>query len=153
MTSPANTDAGLPVTCQCGRISFTTPPASTMTGLAHCHCTDCRKQSASAYGTSAWFPADKVFPLPADVEEKIAIYERVADSGNQMHCYFCPKCGVRVIHSRYDEGKGGYWGRVSFKGGCVEGLDWGKAIHIFTRSKVVQLPEGAVAYETYPPGI
>lgn len=32
---------------------------------------------------------------------------------------------------------------VSVKGGCIEGLDWSKAIHIWTKSAMVPIPEGS----------
>jgi hypothetical protein len=32
---------------------------------------------------------------------------------------------------------------VSVKGGCIEGLDWKKAIHIWTSSAMVPIPEGS----------
>lgn len=35
---------------------------------------------------------------------------------------------------------------VSVKGGCLEGLDWSKAIHIWTKSAMIPIPEGAESY-------
>ncbi|ROW07809.1 hypothetical protein VMCG_03572 [Cytospora schulzeri] len=35
---------------------------------------------------------------------------------------------------------------VSVKGGCLEGLDWNKAIHIWTKSAMIPIPEGAESY-------
>lgn len=35
---------------------------------------------------------------------------------------------------------------VSVKGGCLEGLDWDKAIHIWTKSAMIPIPEGAESY-------
>ena len=32
---------------------------------------------------------------------------------------------------------------VSVKGGCLEGLDWKRAIHIWTKSAMVPIPEGS----------
>ncbi len=32
---------------------------------------------------------------------------------------------------------------VSVKGGCIEGLDWERAIHIWTKSAMVPIPEGS----------
>ena len=149
MTNPE--DSGLPVSCQCGYISFKTPTPKPI-GMAHCHCTDCRKQSASAYGTSSYFPADKFFPLAPELEERLSIFTRPTDSGNTMHCYFCPKCGVRVFHVGYSP-DGRRRDIVSIKGGCVEGLDWTGVKHIFTRSAVVKIPEECEQYETVPPSM
>ena len=36
---------------------------------------------------------------------------------------------------------------VSVKGGCIEGLDWSKAIHIWTKSAMVPIPENATSSE------
>lgn len=41
-------------------------------------------------------------------------------------------------------------GTIAIKGGCVEGLKWEGAIHIFTRSAVVPIPEGAEKHEAGP---
>ncbi|RYP71389.1 hypothetical protein DL770_008137 [Monosporascus sp. CRB-9-2] len=41
---------------------------------------------------------------------------------------------------------------VSVKGGCLEGLDWGKAVHIWTRSAMVPIPEGAETHPEEPTG-
>lgn len=36
------------------------------------------------------------------------------------------------------------------KGGCLEGLDWKTAIHIWTKSAMVPIPEGSESYEGEP---
>ena len=144
-----NIDQGLPVSCQCGYIQFRTPTPKPL-GISHCHCTECRKQSASAYGTSAYFPGDKLFPLTPDLQSKLATFTRPTDSGNTMHCYFCPKCGVRILHASHNP-DGTMREVVAFKAGCVDGLDWDGARHIFTRSAVVKLPDNVEKYEAMPP--
>lgn len=35
---------------------------------------------------------------------------------------------------------------ISVKGGCLEGLDWSRAIHIWTKSAMIPIPEGAESY-------
>ncbi|KND86465.1 hypothetical protein TOPH_08905 [Tolypocladium ophioglossoides CBS 100239] len=32
---------------------------------------------------------------------------------------------------------------VSVKGGCIEGIDWKKAIHLWTKSAMIPIPEGS----------
>lgn len=66
-----------------------------------------------------------------------------------MDCYFCKNCGVRVFH-RIRNPDGSERETVSVKGGCIEGLDWTGAKHIFARSAVFPIPEGAVRYEAGP---
>lgn len=36
------------------------------------------------------------------------------------------------------------------KAGCVEGLDWKGAVHIWTKRAVVQVPEGVETWEAQP---
>ncbi|KAF1988915.1 glutathione-dependent formaldehyde-activating, GFA [Aulographum hederae CBS 113979] len=126
------------VACQCGAVRFKTPLEKPL-NLYHCHCTQCQKQSASAFGTSAIFPP---FELPPDLP--VSCYTRPTEKGYTMKCYFCKSCGVRVLHA---SSKGTY---VSVKAGCIEGLDWAGANHIWTESAVIPIPEGAVSYPKEP---
>ncbi|KAK3487909.1 Mss4-like protein [Neurospora hispaniola] len=148
----ADADKGLPVSCECGYIKFQTPSSKPL-GTACCHCTSCRKQSASFFGTSVYFPTSQMFPLPADLESKLSVFTHPAESGNTMHCYFCPKCGVRVFHAGVLP-DGNMRPVVAIKGGVIEsGLDWKemKPKHIYTRSAVMELPEEWECYETTAP--
>lgn len=61
-----------------------------------------------------------------------------------MKSYFCKVCGNRILHDRGI-------GSVSVKGGLLEGLDWSKAQHIWTKSAVVPIPEGVRTFEGQPP--
>jgi hypothetical protein len=123
-------------------------------GMSYCHCTSCRKQSGSAFGTSVYFPTDAVFPLPRDVEAKLAVFEHPTDSGGTMRCYFCPRCGSRIFNAALLSDGKTMRPAVAFKGGVIdEGLDW-KGIgakHIFTKSAVIKLEEAWECYETMPP--
>ena len=69
-----------------------------------------------------------------------------------MNCFFCPKCGVRVLHVA-DLPGGSRRAVVSFKGGVIdEGIDW-KGLgtkHIFTESAVMELAGGWECYARYP---
>ena len=137
------------VSCQCGSVSFETPTPEPLQ-LYHCHCLECRAQSASAYGTSAIFPAAPLFPLPDALRAKMKVYTRDADSGNVVDCYFCPECGVRLMHRIWDRAAGAERPTVSIKGGVVKGLKWPGGEHIFCRSAVVEIPEGARKWDAEP---
>ena len=52
---------------------------------------------------------------------------RPTASGHMLNCYFCKECGTRVIHSTPGKDV------VSVKGGCIEGLDWKAAKHIWCK--------------------
>ncbi len=92
--------------CQCGAIRFT------LTGKPEqvyaCHCRECRKQSASAFGISVIVNADAVDP----VKGTPATWTRPTDSGGSMTCAFCPDCGSRLWH--------GAGGITSVKGGALD---------------------------------
>ncbi|KAF4121716.1 Glutathione-dependent formaldehyde-activating enzyme [Geosmithia morbida] len=106
--------------CQCGSVEFKTPLDKPL-ALYICHCLDCRRQTSSAFGASAIFP---VFELPRS--ELLSCYS-----------YFCRNCGTRLFHTTPARNV------VSIKAGCIEGLDWNKAIHIWTKNAMVPIPEGA----------
>ncbi|KAI0878234.1 Mss4-like protein [Hypoxylon argillaceum] len=139
----------LTVRCQCGRVTFPTPTATPL-AVFHCHCTECQKQSGSAFGTSAIFPAEGVFPLSPEAESRMGKYTRDTDSGNTMDCYFCAACGSRLFHRTVGK-DGAPRPTISVKGGCVEGLDWSGGKHIYVRSAVMEIPGEWEAYETMPP--
>ncbi|KAL1876175.1 hypothetical protein VTK73DRAFT_9613 [Phialemonium thermophilum] len=145
---------GLPISCQCGYIRFRTPTPKPL-GMAHCHCTECRKQSGSAFGTSAYFPANLFLPLDPDVADRLATCTRPADSGNILHCYFCPRCGVRLFHiAHFPDGRRREI--VSVRAGCIEDaedgtkLDWSGVKHVFMRSAVMKIPPEWEQYDTWP---
>ncbi|KAK4116801.1 hypothetical protein N656DRAFT_787066 [Canariomyces notabilis] len=114
--------------CQCGAVGFKTPTPKPL-ALYICHCQDCQRQTSSAFGMSAIYPR---FQLPDA--------ERLTQTGQTLYCYFCKQCGTRLIHTTPGKNV------VSVKGGCVEGLDWSKAIHIWTKSAMVPIPEGSETY-------
>lgn len=128
--------------CACGAVAFTTPTAAPL-NLYHCHCIDCRRQSASAFGTSAIFPFFSV-----DDNPNVSHFERVCDSGRKQKCYFCNKCGSRILHAHVVED--GDPSVVAVKGGLLEGLDWTNAKHIFTRTAVVPIPAGVESWVAEP---
>ncbi|KAH8793476.1 Mss4-like protein [Hyaloscypha finlandica] len=126
--------------CQCGAIAFKTPLPKPL-AVYICHCDECRRQSSSAFGCSAIFPS---FPLPASVKGALSCYSRPTASGHTLNCYFCRSCGTRVIHSTPGKDV------VSVKGGCIEGLDWRSAKHIWCKRAMVPIPEGVERNEEEP---
>ncbi|KIW04751.1 uncharacterized protein PV09_04477 [Verruconis gallopava] len=131
-------DPGLHVSCQCGAAQFATPFAKPL-DLYLCHCLDCQKQSASAYGTSAIYPADFLFPLSASLRDQLTLYRRPSKHGGTVECYFCKTCGSHLFHRRV-EADGTPHTTVSIKGGVIEGLDWANPTHIWTSRAVVSVP-------------
>jgi hypothetical protein len=128
--------------CQCGAVGYevTVRPVA----LYACHCTECRKQSAAAFGLSLIVPRDG-FRLTRGAP---AFWSRPTDSGRRLDCAFCPACGSRLFHQ-----SNGASETVSVKGGSVDQpLDLTPAIHIWTKRKLpgVLIPEGAVQFPEEP---
>ncbi|EPE04372.1 glutathione-dependent formaldehyde-activating [Ophiostoma piceae UAMH 11346] len=93
--------------CQCGDVQFRTPAAEPL-AVYHCHCRECRRQSSSAYGTSAVFAVDDMSFLDG-LAGKMSMYVRPgsrARTGRDMACYFCTRCGSRVMHRYLKRGTG-----------------------------------------------
>lgn len=127
--------------CQCGALRYEADTAPL--GLYVCHCAECRRQSASAFGISVIIDA-AAFRL---VRGTAKCWERGADSGRRLACWFCPDCGGRLWHD-------GRRGTVSIKGGTLDAPpDLSRAVHIWTLRKLpgVAIPEGAVSYPEEPP--
>jgi hypothetical protein len=138
---PPNSSGNPKITCQCGTISLTASLPEPLSKYV-CHCTECQKQSASAFGISAIFPSEGMWPFPEHLQRHIGMWARKSDSGNTVECYFCKECGVRILH-RVIFKDGTPRPSLAVKGGCVEGLNLEGARHIYTRSALVPVPEGS----------
>ena len=124
--------------CQCGAVRYEI--IGTPVNLYICHCRECRKQSASAFGISL-FVRREDFHLTQGKTER---WSRATDSGRTLHCAFCPNCGSRLWHEAAGEPE-----TVSVKGGSLDQtLDLGEAIHVWTSRKLpgVIIPEHAAQF-------
>ncbi|MGH0035715.1 MAG: GFA family protein [Myxococcota bacterium] len=93
--------------CQCGALRYRI--RGEPRGLAVCHCTECQRQSGSAFGMSlAVGPSD--FEI---LSGRLRTFEVVCDSGRPKTCAFCPECGVRIHHQGPD-------GELSIKAGTLD---------------------------------
>ncbi len=112
--------------CQCGDIRYRLRGEPLM--LYACHCSDCQKQSASAFGLSLIVSAgDLEFTAGA---ERLRRWETRGDDGTAKPCYFCPSCGTRLYHGDRDDDA-----RVSIKGGTLDSThDLEPVAHIWLRS-------------------
>ena len=92
---PALSDVTMPVAggCQCGFVRYEL--TGTPLPIVICHCKECQKQTSSAFGmTLPAFRRD--FKLLSGTLKE---WRRLADSGREVVCYFCPDCGTRLYHS------------------------------------------------------
>jgi hypothetical protein len=127
--------------CQCGAIRYEVGAAPL--AVYCCHCRECRKQSASAFGISVIVPRAG-FRLVSGSPKR---WSRPTDSGRTLDCLFCPECGSRLWHERPGADA------ISVKGGSLdEPPDLTSAFHIWTVRMVpgVIIREGAVRFEREP---
>ncbi|WP_207477456.1 GFA family protein [Arenibaculum pallidiluteum] len=129
--------------CQCGRVRYEI--RGRPVGIYVCHCRECRKQSASAFGISVMVRSADLVLLSGTP----GIWTRAATVGVTLDCAFCPSCGSRLWHGdRHRDAV------VSVKGGSLDApLDLSGAIHIWTSRKLpgVVIPAGAETHSEEPP--
>ena len=129
--------------CQCGAVRYELWDAPEAVYV--CHCAECQKQAASAFGISLIMRAE-AFRLTAG-EPKL--WRRATDKGHRLDCWFCPDCGTRVWHV-----SSGFPAFRSVKGGTLDQpLSLKGAVHLFTERKLdgVVIPEGALCFPGEPP--
>lgn len=127
--------------CQCGAVRYRIE-AERLVSYA-CHCTECQKQSASAFGISV-----PVIEAALQISGKTRSWRRPTDSGSFTHCVFCPQCGSRLYHAGENRA-----GMVTVKGGSLDDASRLRPVaHIWTVSKQdwVVLPEGVPQWERQP---
>ena len=127
--------------CQCGAVRYALTAAALAVYV--CHCRECQRQSASAFGVSMEMPADAF----AFTRGEPRIWSRPAERPGRLDCFFCPDCGSRVMHRSPGEVT------VTVKGGSLDvPLDLSRAIHIWTSRKLpgVIIPDGAVQFLQEP---
>ena len=78
--------------CQCGAIRYLLQAAPL--ALYACHCTDCQRQSSSAFGLSMPVPRDALA-----VTGETAQFVRINAAGRSVAGHFCPACGTRLYHA------------------------------------------------------
>lgn len=78
--------------CQCGSIHYRV--SGEPVTLFACHCTECQRQSSSAFGMALWIKEPAIELLSGELKEWI----RSMPSGRKMSCQFCPDCGTRLFH-------------------------------------------------------
>ena len=127
--------------CQCGQVRYELCVEELISYI--CHCTECKKQSASAFAISV--------PIKSNVFEQtgeMRCYQRPAHSGATTYCHFCGACGTRIFHQSSRS-----MDFLTLKGGTLDApeiLD--PVAHLWTirKSAWFNLPDGIEAYERQP---
>jgi hypothetical protein len=129
--------------CQCGAVRYQVTGEPFAIGV--CHCTECQRQSGSAFGMSMIVPRDAFHLLRGQLKT----FTRTADSGRPVVCGFCADCGTRIHHEpRYLPGvlniKPGTLDDTSFLAPTIE-------VWSVRRHPWIQLPESLRSFERQPP--
>ncbi len=128
--------------CQCGAVRFELRAAPVVFYL--CHCAECQRQSASAFGESV-----KVRTADVTFHGELKAFAAPTDSGKTKSCEFCPSCGVRLAHGRRPGAE-----TFNLKGGTFDDRSWlVPAGHIWTASKqpVMAIGDDELQYSHQPP--
>jgi hypothetical protein len=100
-----------------------------------CHCRECQKQSASAFGISVIIKRSDFRITRGEMK----VWSRATDVGGTLACAFCPDYGSRLWHDSV-----GATDTISLKGGSLDDPpDLRSACHIWTTRKLpgVVIPE------------
>ena len=135
----------LPLTgaCQCRKVRYEIR-AEPLTVYA-CHCTECQRQSGSAFSLSMVVPRASVAVVAGTPREWLRTHE----SGRVIACLYCGDCGARLYHNpRANEAI------TIVKSGTLDDAAKFPAVgHIWTSSaqKWLTLPEDSLVYERQQP--
>jgi hypothetical protein len=127
--------------CACGAVRYRLAGAPMFVHC--CHCTDCQRQTGSAFVINALIETDRIATI-AGAPEPVAM---PTESGRPHDVYRCPACRVAVWSD--------YGRRPALRFVRVGTLDRPARlppdVHIFTRSKLpwVALPAGTLAFAVY----
>ena len=128
--------------CQCGKVRYEISCDPIV--VYACHCSECQRQSGSAFAMAAVFPRGH-FRL---TQGHLKNFSRTAESGRTLTCWFCGDCGTRIFHS-----PGNIDGNCNLKPGTLDNTSWlHPTVHVWTRSAQpwVIIPEDATKFKTQP---
>lgn len=130
--------------CQCGAVKYSS--TGNIIGLYICHCRECQKQSASAFGITLEVAKDG-FCVTSGTPQ---YWNRATSGGRELKCAFCQICGSRLWHEYTSESN-----TISIKGGSLDSpLDVSNAIHVWTKQKLpgVIIPSNIEQFLEEPDG-
>jgi hypothetical protein len=126
--------------CACGALRYRL--ASDPLFIHCCHCSNCQRQTGSAFVVNLLIEADRVEMLAGTPEP----VDAPRDDGSPQRIFRCPRCQV-AIFSEYGRPE------VRFvRGGTLDDpSDVRPDVHIYTRSKVrwVVVPDGVPRFDEY----
>ena len=125
--------------CQCGEIRYVVK-AEPVT-LYICHCRDCQKQTASAFGMSLTVHSNQFELTAGSLKE----WSRPAQSGARVFCRFCPDCGTRIVHGKDTRPE-----YINVKPGSLDDTSWLTPVAQVWTSRAQPWVNIGSQYLTYP---
>ncbi len=101
--------------CQCGAVRYELHGESKM--LYACHCTDCQKQSSSAFGMSLIVAPENLRFVSG--RDRLRAWDTRGGDGDIKRCHFCADCGTRIYH-----GSDRPEDEISIKAGSLDDTAW-----------------------------
>ena len=129
--------------CACGQIRYSANTEPMFTGV--CHCTNCQKQSGTAFNVVVAIPAAAL-----SIQGSTKTYAAKGDSGNENARKFCPNCGSTILSEPAVMA-----GAVILRAGTLDDTSWLKpTMEIYCDSKQpwVSLGAGLQSFAKMPPG-
>ena len=128
--------------CECGELRYiaTGEPLA----VAVCHCTQCQRQSGSAFGMTMVMPRSQ-FRL---TRGEPRTYTTASDSGTRKVCVFCGTCGIRIYNALGDRPT-----TVNLKPGTLDDTSWfAPNLQVWRTSQQpwVTLPDVSPTFERNP---
>jgi hypothetical protein len=110
--------------CACGAIRYevTCEPLA----VYACHCTECQRQSSSAFALAAPVPRASYRITQGD----LGVWSRVNSRGITVRSWFCRSCATRIYGDRDDRAT------INIRAGTLDDTRWIERVaHLWTRSK------------------
>jgi len=125
--------------CQCGKIRYVVK-AEPVT-LYICHCSECQKQTASAFAMSLTVRSDEFEVMEGSLKE----WCRPSDSGATVFCRFCPVCGTRIVHGKDTRPE-----YINVKPGTLDDTSWLRPVAQIWTSRAQPWVKLGSNYLSYP---
>lgn len=110
--------------CQCGALEYAVSQPPVM--VYACHCTNCQKQTGSAFVLSATV-LETAFAFRAGEPARVGW---TSDAGTERYGLFCGSCGTRIVNGQQPS-----IGFYSLRAGTLDDTSWVRpAGHIWMRS-------------------
>jgi len=127
--------------CHCGEVEWTVKLDKPETVL--CHCNTCKTLSGGAFSLNALVPKDDL----KITKGSLKTYTYKGDSGNPVHCYYCPTCTAHAYHHQTVAGDVLVARTILLDGGA----EFKPVAELWGKAKIAWIPEMATTFDTVPP--